>query len=111
MAIWISQSHVVFPFVPLQEKGKRKEELNRLKNLKRREIEDKLRCIMEKSGASRMPFTEEELDEDFDPLQHDRKMSEMFPDEYEEGGADGDLKKPKFEYDPDIDDAHGMSSD
>lgn len=49
--------------------------MNRLKNLKRKEIEDKFASIMKQSGATHMPFTEEELDEDFDPEEHDRKMT------------------------------------
>ena len=58
----------------MKEKEKKTQELNRLKNLKRQEIEEKLQAIQAESGASSMPFTSEELDEDFDPEEHDRKM-------------------------------------
>lgn len=60
--------------ITLKEKQTRKEELNRLKNLKKQEIEDKLQHLKAKSGAESMPFTGEELEEDFDPDEHDRKM-------------------------------------
>ena len=57
-----------------KEKAKRREELNRLKNLKKKDIEDKLDSIMKKSGANIMPFTGLELEEDFNPDDHDKKM-------------------------------------
>ena len=52
--------------------------MNRLRNLKKQEIEDKLAQIQRKSGAESMPFTGEELDEDFDPDEHDKKMRVSF---------------------------------
>lgn len=58
----------------LQEKKQKREELNRLRNLKKQEIEDKLKLLQRKSGAESMPFTGDELDEDFDPDEHDKKM-------------------------------------
>ncbi|KAF6018826.1 hypothetical protein EB796_022875 [Bugula neritina] len=85
-----------------KEKQTRKEELNRLKNLKKQEIEDKLQHLKAKSGAESMPFTGEELEEDFDPDEHDRKMKEMFPED--EDNDDENFSKPTFEYDPEIDD-------
>lgn len=57
-----------------KEKDKRKQELNRLKNLKQQEIEEKLSSILQKSGAAHMPFTSDDLDDDFDPEEHDKKM-------------------------------------
>lgn len=57
-----------------KEKQKRREDLNRLKNLKKREIDDKLKTILKKSGADKMAFTGEELEADFDPDEHDKKM-------------------------------------
>lgn len=62
-------------YFPIQEKKQKREELNRLRNLKRQELEEKLKSIQEKSGAESMPFTGEELDEDFDPEEHDKKMN------------------------------------
>lgn len=49
-------------------------EVDRLKALKRQEIEMKLQSIKRRSEAAKMPFTEAEMDEDFDPEEHDRKM-------------------------------------
>ena len=72
--------HFLWPLISLnnQEKQQKREELNRLRNLKKQEIEDKLAQIQRKSGAESMPFTGEELDEEFDPDEHDKKMKVSF---------------------------------
>ncbi|XP_067946404.1 protein KRI1 homolog [Watersipora subatra] len=87
-----------------KEKQKRREELNRLRNLKKKEMKEKLELLKRKSGVQKMMFTEEELQMDFDPDDHDKKMKEMFPDDIDENDEE-DLVKPVFDYDPDIDDA------
>jgi len=65
-----------------QEKDKKKEELKRLKNLKKKEILDKLKQVEEVSGASALGFENVDLEGDFDPEEHDRKMQELFNDDY-----------------------------
>lgn len=65
-----------------QEKEKKKEELKRLKNLKKKEILEKLKQVEQVSGASALGFENVDLDGDFDPEEHDRKMREMFDDDY-----------------------------
>jgi protein KRI1 len=64
------------------EKEKKKEELKRLKNLKKKEILDKLKQVEHVSGASALGFEHVDLEGDFDPEEHDRKMQELFNDEY-----------------------------
>lgn len=62
---------------------KQREELKRLKALKRQEIEERLRKIQAISGAKELP-KDIDLDSDFDPEVHDRKMSALFNDAYYE---------------------------
>ena len=64
------------------EKEKKKEELKRLKNLKKKEIVDKLKQVEQVSGASALGFEHIDLDGEFDPEEHDRKMQKLFDDEY-----------------------------
>lgn len=86
----------------------RKEELKRLKNLKKKEIEEKLekiRAIAGIDGDGACAIDEDDLEEEFDPEEYDRKMKETFDEDYydEEDvdpgfGSDGDdLEKPDFD--------------
>ncbi|XP_075497041.1 uncharacterized protein LOC142534037 isoform X1 [Primulina tabacum] len=68
-----------------QAEFERMEELKYLKNLKKKEINEKLQKIREVSGIgkSEKSFLDEDyLEEEFDPEEYDRKMGEAFDDEY-----------------------------
>ncbi|KAL3845548.1 hypothetical protein ACJIZ3_002951 [Penstemon smallii] len=100
-----------------QAEFERKEELKRLKNLKKKEINDKLEKIREVAGIgkdSNIFLNEDDLEEEFNPEEHDRKMKEAFGDEYykaedvsPEFGSDEDeegigFEKPDFEKEDDL---------
>ncbi|GAB2229152.1 hypothetical protein Droror1_Dr00023288 [Drosera rotundifolia] len=87
-----------------------KEEVKRLKNLKKKEITKKLNKLREVAGlgeGSSIPLTAADLEEDFDPEEHDKKMNAAFGEEYygaddPEFGSDMDedgvgLGKPDFD--------------
>eukprot|EP00479_Gromia_sphaerica_P006339 TRINITY_DN17606_c0_g1_i1.p1 TRINITY_DN17606_c0_g1~~TRINITY_DN17606_c0_g1_i1.p1 ORF type:complete len:139 (-),score=43.28 TRINITY_DN17606_c0_g1_i1:173-589(-) len=63
----------------------------RLKNLKRKEIKLKIKHISEVSGTGKEKFKEADLEEDFDPEEHEKRMAEIFNDDYY--GKD-ELEKP-----------------
>lgn len=48
---------------------------------------------------------DEDLDGDFDPEQYDRKMGEIFNQDYYH--VENEEQKPEFPYDPEIDDGMG----
>ncbi|XP_050445037.1 protein KRI1 homolog [Cataglyphis hispanica] len=83
-----------------EEKQRKKEELKQLKALKRKEIEEKIEKLKEITGNNDMHFENVDFDADFDPNEHDKKMKELFNDEYYAGGED-ENQKPEF---PEIDD-------
>lgn len=82
-----------------KEKELKMKDLRELQNVRKREIEQKLLLLKEVAGNEDLPLKEDDLNSDFDPDEHDRRMSEMFNNEYY-GIEDGD-QKPEF---PDIDD-------
>ncbi|KAH8378962.1 hypothetical protein KR009_002317, partial [Drosophila setifemur] len=65
-----------------QEKQQRMKELDLIKEMKRKEIEDKISKLKAVTGNDELGFRDEELEEDFDPAAHDRRMQELFNDEY-----------------------------
>lgn len=84
-----------------EEKQRKKEELKQLKALKRKELEEKFEKLKEITGDSDMHIENAfDFDADFDPNEHDKKMKELFNDEYYAGGED-EYQKPEF---PEIDD-------
>jgi protein KRI1 len=60
------------------EKKKKKDELKHLKNLKRREIMQKLEKIKKITGNHDLRLDVDDLDADFDPDEHERKMEVCF---------------------------------
>lgn len=64
------------------DKAVKAEELKRLKNLKQQEIMGKLEQIKAICGSSGFSMKPQELTKDFDPQEYDRKMAEMFNDDY-----------------------------
>ncbi|KAJ7555504.1 hypothetical protein O6H91_05G042100 [Diphasiastrum complanatum] len=89
----------------------RQEELKRLKNLKKKEILEKLSKIRSVAGVASDSFAtgildEDDLEEDFDPDDYDRKMRDAFGDMYyNDRDADSnfmadeaeDVEKPDFD--------------
>lgn len=75
----------------------KKEELKRLKNLKKKEIHEKILKIEQITGNKKVTNKQEELEnlieEDFDPNNFDKKMEELFDEEYYQ---DDDIEKPVF---------------
>ncbi|KAH8239965.1 hypothetical protein KR032_009850 [Drosophila birchii] len=65
-----------------QEKQQKMKELDLIKDMKRKEIEEKIRKLKAVTGNDELGFRDDELEEDFDPAAHDRRMQELFDDEY-----------------------------
>ena len=64
-----------------EARAQKEAELKRLKNLKKREILDRLRLIESVSGGAGQ-LSEVDLSGDFDPEQWDQRMAEIFNDDY-----------------------------
>ena len=77
-----------------EEKLRKKEELKRLKALKRKEIEEKLDKLKEITGNDDIGLNIDDLEDDFDPNEYDQKMQKMFNDEYYNMPKDD--MKPQF---------------
>ncbi|KAL5566714.1 hypothetical protein UlMin_029878 [Ulmus minor] len=90
----------------------REEELRHLKNLKKKEMDDRIKRIMKSAGIREdevVPLSAKELEEEFDPEEYDRMMKVAFDDKYygaedadPEFGSDGDedghdIEKPDFD--------------
>ncbi|KIM31167.1 hypothetical protein M408DRAFT_65240 [Serendipita vermifera MAFF 305830] len=96
-----------------EEKAMKREEVNRLKALKMREIRAKVDRIQKEGGVGIegdiLEVLENEIDEDWDPQRHDSTMQRL----YEEDGAyaGNDDGKPTWDDDIDIDDIVGGTSD
>ncbi|XP_038211346.1 protein KRI1 homolog [Zerene cesonia] len=80
-----------------QEKKKKMEEIARLKALKLKEIQEKIAKIKEVTGNDDLAFEEQDIEGDFDPEEHDKRMKELFDEQFY-GQADDE--KPVF---PDLD--------
>ncbi|KAJ0174373.1 hypothetical protein K1T71_010519 [Dendrolimus kikuchii] len=80
-----------------EEKQRKMEEIARLKALKLKEIQDKIAKIKEVTGNDDLAFKDEDIEGDFDPEEHDRRMKALFDKQYYD---DADQEKPVF---PDLD--------
>ena len=66
-----------------------------MKALKRKEITDKIQKLQKIVGDKNFcPFKEQDIDNDFDPEEYDKRMKEVF-ENYEEGEGQ-DSEKPEF---------------
>ncbi|XP_047997053.1 protein KRI1 homolog [Leguminivora glycinivorella] len=80
-----------------EEKKKKMDEIARMKALKLKEIQEKIAKIKEVTGNQELAFREEDMESDFDPNEHDKRMKEIFDEEYY---GEVDSEKPVF---PDLD--------
>lgn len=81
-----------------KEKEEKMEDIKMLQELKRKEIEEKIEKLKEVTGTTDLAFQDEDIEGDFDPEAHDRRMRALFNDEFYEGPEMD--QKPEF---PDID--------
>lgn len=81
-----------------EEKKKKMEEIARMKALKLKEIQEKIAKIKEVTGNDELAFKESDLESEFDPEEHDKRMKEIFDEQYY---GDADDQKPVF---PELDD-------
>ncbi|XP_067648287.1 protein KRI1 homolog isoform X2 [Eurosta solidaginis] len=104
------------------EKEQKMKELDIIKEMKRKEIEEKIRKLKMVTGNDELGFKDEELEEDFDPEAHDKRMRELFNEEYyevdegeEKPECPSDIEELKMEdwdnYDPNKDDEVGYYDD
>lgn len=69
-----------------EDRSERREEVRRLKALKRQEVEAKLLKLVEAAGEGAVGLEEMDLEGDWDPEAHDAMMKKVYGDEYA-GGA------------------------
>lgn len=81
-----------------KEKELKMKDLREFQNIRKREIEQKLLLLKEVAGNDEFVLKEDDLNSDFNPAEHDRRMTAMFNNEYY--GIDEGDQKPEF---PDID--------
>nr|CAD7570168.1 unnamed protein product [Timema californicum] len=81
-----------------EEKVRKREELKRLRAMKRKEIETKLEKLKEITGNAELGFKDEDLVGEFNPAEYDKRMKELFSDEFYK--EEDYSQKPEF---PDID--------
>jgi len=62
----------------MQEKEKRREELKRLKNLKKREILQKITKLKDVTGDMAVGFTEHDVEGEFNEREYDEMMKARF---------------------------------
>ena len=78
-----------------QEKAKKMDELKTLRNLKKKEVMEKIERIKKAAGSDEFKLGENDLEEDFDPEQHDCLMQTMFDDDYYD--EDEGEEKPQWD--------------
>jgi protein KRI1 len=77
-----------------KEKEQKMQELKKLQELKRKEIEEKIQKLKEITGNTDIQFKDDDLESDFDPEAHDKRMQSLFNDEFYEGAEED--QKPEF---------------
>ncbi|GAA5980268.1 hypothetical protein JCM11641_005524 [Rhodosporidiobolus odoratus] len=87
------------------EKLQRKEEVRRLKALKRKEVEDKLQQLVEAAGLGTQGLDGIDLEGEWDEKRHEEEMMKIYGEDYE--GMDDDGFKPTWDDDIDITDIVG----
>ncbi|VDP18670.1 unnamed protein product [Heligmosomoides polygyrus] len=81
-----------------REKKERKQEIRELKKMKKAEIEKKLERLKRLAGDD-IPINVDDLTGDFDPREYDKRMQQIFNEEYygkDEEVCDENLEKPVF---------------
>ncbi|PWN28953.1 Krr1-domain-containing protein [Jaminaea rosea] len=90
------------------EKLAKRQELDRMRDLQRKGLREKLKQLREAAGSHRIDFDPDKLEGDFDPEAHDRMMAVFGDAYYDEEGDDGvdmgEGGKPTWADDIDIDD-------
>ncbi|XP_073838407.1 protein KRI1 homolog [Musca autumnalis] len=65
-----------------QEKQEKMKEIEMIKEMKRKEIQEKIEKLKKVTGNDELGFKDDDLDDEFDPEAHDRRMRELFNDDY-----------------------------
>ncbi|XP_078487987.1 protein KRI1 homolog [Ciona intestinalis] len=76
-----------------EEKLKRMEELKRLKQLKREEILEKVNLLQKATGNTDINFLDKDIEGDFDVSEYDKRMKDLFDDEFY---SKEEEEKPEF---------------
>ncbi|BGP44834.1 Kinetochore protein Spc24 [Rhodotorula kratochvilovae] len=92
-----------------EEALQRKEELRRLKALKREEVEERLKQIVEAAGKGTQGLEEIDLDGEWDEAKHEEAMRKVYGGEYE--AVEDDDFKPTWDDDIDITDLVGSGDE
>ncbi|XP_044744531.1 protein KRI1 homolog [Coccinella septempunctata] len=77
-----------------REKEEKMEQFRKLRDLKQKEIEEKIEKLKEITGNKEIAFNDEDIEGDFDPEEHDKRMQALFNDEYYDNGPEEDIKPP-----------------
>uniref|UniRef100_A0A182K0Y1 Protein KRI1 homolog n=1 Tax=Anopheles christyi TaxID=43041 RepID=A0A182K0Y1_9DIPT len=88
-----------------KEKEQQRRELEELKAIKLKEIREKIQRLKEIAATENLAMDVDDLESEFDPDEHDRRMKQMFDDEYY--GVDEGDQKPEF---PDLDQELGIEN-
>ncbi|GJQ79155.1 hypothetical protein Trydic_g5406 [Trypoxylus dichotomus] len=88
-----------------KEKQQKMEEIKQMQILKKKEIEEKIQKLKEITGNSEIAFDDKDIEGDFDPEAYDKKMQQLFSDEFYQGLEED--QKPEF---PDIDEELGLEN-
>ncbi|XP_058062897.1 protein KRI1 homolog [Anopheles bellator] len=88
-----------------KEREQQRRELDELKAVKLKEIRDRIQRLKEIAATEKLAMNEDDLESDFDPDEHDRRMREMFNDDYY--GVDEGDQKPEF---PELDEELGIEN-